>query len=343
MTEFSHAVTLWLPKLGDTLKSQPREELSSLKLPALQVLLAKADAFGAVADDFYSRGCYLFHQQQTLPVASTMAATQITDSGKDFWIRAEPVQMIADRDSLVMMPPETLSITAAESEALFEAFNRHFKVDGLQLEWGSHQDWYCRLPQIIDLPTTPLIDAIYQNVNSLYPKGSAARYWHQLINETQMLFHTHPVNEARRLNGQPEINSLWFWGEGQYDHSQVILRKEVTLWSDDLYLKGLAKRTQALTQNAVKNSQAWLTLAAQQSSDQHLIHLDDFSNKTMAVSGIEGLKQLEVEWFSPLLEQLQLQQIHSLLLDFGGTQRYHLTPKHLKRFWHFRKALNRHL
>lgn len=339
MDKPSQAVTLWLPELAEWIRARSHSELSALKLPALQTLLAKADIFPAEMDDFYARSCYLFHQTHTLPIAATMAAVQLAGSSQDFWIRADPVQMVADRDSLVMIPPQDLANSLEESEALFALFNQHFREDGVQLEWGSHQDWYCRLPQAIDLKTTNLADAAYQNVNHLYPQGTAARYWHQLINETQMLFYTHPVNEARRDQGRPEINSLWFWGAGKLDTGQMVSREGVTIWSDNLYLNGLAKLTQAKSQVAVKNNQAWSNLASKSRSDQHLIHIDGLAEMAATQSAEDLLLQLEKDWFEPLLAQLKQQQIHSLLLDFGGEKRFHLSPKHLQRFWRFRKSI----
>lgn len=339
MSTHSHALTLWVPGLADYFAQQP-QALKSLKRSAWQTLLAKSDRLSATQDDFYHRGSYLFHQPCTLPIAATMVAAQIdTATEGDFWIRAEPTQMIPDRDALVLMPPESLAMNEAESQALFECFNQHFEQDRVQLEWGSDRDWYCRLPQAIDLSTTPLADAVGHNVNQLYPKGSAARYWHQLINETQMLFYTHPVNEARREKGLAEINSLWFWGEGQTLSSQRVEREGVTLWSDDLYLKGMAKLTQAQSQTAVKNAQAWLNLLENQASQQHLIHLDLFTPSDTMETPSSRVASLEADWFEPLLQSLQQQKIHSLLLDFGGANRYHLNPKHLKRFWRFNQSL----
>ncbi|PLA73649.1 hypothetical protein CYQ88_10015 [Hydrogenovibrio sp. SC-1] len=339
MSVNSQAVTLWLPDLASIVQGAAETELKTLKLPALQTLLAKSDGFNAAKDDFYGRGCYLFHQKSMFPVAATMASLPFKRVTEDFWIRAEPVQMIPDRDSLVMIPPQELAMTDAELEALFDHFNQHFKQDGVQLEWGSHRDWYCRLPQVIDLTTTALTDAAYQNVKDLYPQGSAAPYWHQLINETQMLFYTHPVNEARRQNGQPEINSIWFWGEGQLLPSQTVPRQDTSLWSDHLYLKGLANIAQSSVQPAVHNCEAWSEQKLENASNSHLIHYDVSAELAALQSLTELLTQLEQKWFAPLLQQVQQQRIHSLLLDFGGSKRYHITPKHLQRFWRWRKSL----
>lgn len=342
MSQPSHAVTLWLSDLATVVSRETKTELHALKLPALQSLLAKSDRFTANETSFYARGSYLYHQKSMLPVAATMAALQFNQQTEDFWIRVEPVQMVADRDSLVMMPPQTLAMTDAELQALFDQFNQHFKQDGVQLEWGSHRDWYCRLPQVIDLKTTPLMDAEYQNVSDLYPQGAVARYWHQLMNEAQMLFYTHPVNEARRQNGQPEINSVWFWGEGQLLASEAVLRPDASLWTDDLYLKSVGHVAQSSVRHAVKSHQAWLEYTEKEAtkvSESHLIQQDILSLSDNSHSLAELLMQLEQDWFAPLLEQLQQHKIHSLLLDFGGAQRYHLTPKHLKRFWRLRKPL----
>jgi hypothetical protein len=44
------------------------------------------------------------------------------------------------------------------------------------------------------------------------PEGEHARAFRKLQNEVQMLWHEHPINEARQARGLQPVNSCWLWG-----------------------------------------------------------------------------------------------------------------------------------
>jgi hypothetical protein len=45
-----------------------------------------------------------------------------------------------------------------------------------------------------------------------WPQEDSLREWRRLLNEIQMVWHTHPVNLARAERGEVPINSLWLFG-----------------------------------------------------------------------------------------------------------------------------------
>jgi hypothetical protein len=344
------AVTLWVPDFLNPLRiKEASDALSSLKLPVLQTLLAKADRFEAKPQSLDEQASYLFHQPKALAKAAIMASVAFEDYDPSvFWLRVDPVQMIADRDSLVLIPGADIGISEAESRALLEAFNQHFVQDQVVLEYASATAWYMRIKQAVDIKTHSIESVAYQPVNERYPSGNAASYWRQLLNETQMLFYTHPVNESRREQGYPEINSVWVWGEGILDQSAVVTRKEAMIWSEEPYLKGLAKVSKAQQRPSPQSYQAWLDAQAllEPSSAQikhHLIRLDSLSDSLDLMQQsdwLSALQILEEEWLKPLQQALKNQQIGSLLLDFGSHYRYHLKPGHLRRFWRLKIPLS---
>lgn len=344
------AVTLWVPDLLNPLRvKEASDALSSLKLPVLQTLLAKADRFAAKSQLLDEQASYLFHQPKALAKASIMASVEFKDYDPSvFWLRVDPVQMIADRDSLVLIPGADLGITENESRALLEAFNQHFAQDQVELEYASATAWYLRIKQPVDIKTHSIESVAYQPVNERYPSGNAATYWRQLLNETQMLFYTHPVNESRREQGYPEINSIWVWGEGILDQSSVVVRKEAMIWSEDPYLKGLARVSQAQQRPSPQNYQAWLNTQdilepSNSNTKHHLIRLDRLSDSLdlmQQTDWLSALQTLEDEWLVPLQQALENKKIGSLLLDFGTRYRYHLKPGHLRRFWRLKKPLS---
>ncbi|MGE4502119.1 MAG: hypothetical protein AB7D03_04535 [Thiomicrospira sp.] len=337
----SLAVTFWSPEWAHHFENADFRRFFT-KHTALGQLATKAQYYPNRGEHFFQRASALFHQPSTLPVALTQAHVDLDAIHNDgFWLLVQPVQMMADRDTLLMVPGEDLAIEQVESRALFDAFNCHFAQDGVALIWGSALRWYLKVPQVVDIQTTPLNLAAYRSLHGLFPQGHAANYWRKLMNETQMLFYTHPVNQLRRAQGKAEINSVWIWGEGALQTSELVARPQAQIWSEHTYLQGMAKLTQAGVAPAVADYQSWLTLRAP-SAQVHLIHqpLTLFADEKITDQAREALfSHWEASWFSGLREGLLSGLIDSLYIDLGLKQHFLLTPRDLKRFWRWRNPL----
>ena len=346
------ALTLWAPQLLNHLRvKEASDVLQDLSLPALQTLIAKADAFPAKQNDFYHTASYLFHQPTTLPIAATLANTYLSEcNSNEFWLKVDPVQMIPDRDSLVLIAGKHLAIKEAESKALLSAFNEHFKDDGVALLWGDELNWFLSIKQPVDIKTTLLDKVDHQPLNAHLPTGNASQYWRQLMNETQMLFFNHSVNIERRNKGQPEINSVWVWGEGKLSSDMIKVRTNAEVCSQHAYLQALANVSGANlmnTMNACKTFHDFKNVADQQKNkdvDSYLVMLDEVFLHIDSCTMDEWrdlLLKLEENWFKPLLQALKDGEINSLLIDLGSTHRYHLKPSYKNRFWRFKRSLAR--
>lgn len=344
MRDATTSLTLWLPGLLSPQRVlESSENLSSEDMPHLKQLLAKADRLPMKMQGFYQTASYLFHQPSTLPPAATMASIEIDGFDADaFWLRMDPAQMIPDRDSLVLIPPSELAISDEEAKALIDTFNQHFEEDRVRLEFGSADHWYLRIAQAVDLHTSPLDEVAFQHLGQAFPTGNAAHYWRQLMNEVQMLFFDHPVNQSRREQGIPEINSIWPWGEGLLDMAQIKHRPSAHIWSTHPYLQGMSGLSGAATHAAPESYMDWLNQLDVETGGHHLVLLETSLN---ALSGwtlpqwLEALKLMEESWFSEILNGLKSGRLQSVLLDFGMGYRYHLEPKHMKRFWRRKRSL----
>lgn len=320
-----------------SLKNKPTESVdfgSWYQRSALKRLVNRSDVFGFKKHTEFERSAFLFHQPQALPIAATQAVVDLPEFDSEyFWLCIDPVQMVPDRDTLVMFPPESLAISDSEREQLKQAFNRHFSADGVQIQSGVSGRWYLSLPQKVDIQTIALEQACYRNLHGLFPSGHAAAYWRSLMNEVQMLFFSHPVNQARRDNGQAEINSIWLWGEGKLNLEQVTQRPQAGIFSDALYSKGMAQLTNAAYQFQPANYQAWCSQA--EGLEHSLVEL----NLDWGDNADQVWQSLEESWFEPILQGLQTKKLHSVLLDFTPQQGYLIEPGHLKRFWRWRNRL----
>lgn len=128
------------------------------------------------------------------------------------WLRADPVYLDVQRDRLVL---QEVTLEAETATALCDNLNRHFAADGLVFLAPHPQRWYVRYDAPPRMKTTPLFEAVGQDVQSLLPSGPDALAWVRRFNEIQMLLYGHAQNEGREAAGHAPVNSVWFWGEGQ--------------------------------------------------------------------------------------------------------------------------------
>lgn len=346
MAKSENHLTLCFPGLLASQRVQ--EGLAQLKkteLVKLQTLLSKADYHFPKKRCHEDLTAYLFHQQKA-PSSAITRANGLCDLSDDelseYWVSIDPVQMIPDRDTLILIPSADIGITEEESKALLENFNQHFSQDGLKLIFGDAHQWFLSIKQPVAIETTPLYQVAYQSVNNHYPEGAAGNYWRQLMNETQMLFYNHEVNHQRRLLNLPEINSVWVWGEGGIDLDKINQRNNAVLLSNSDYSKGLAKFSGAEFAATPKSFKACRNQIL--SSHHTLIEFNDqtFSGVSLEQMTLEQwldlLCFLEKNWFKPVFESVKNKELDSVLLELGANKQFLITSKTLKRFWRWKKS-----
>lgn len=275
-------------------------------------LLSYADPRPVRAAGYFERMAYWLHQPVPTPVAPVTAAMDLPDfDPQAFWVRLDPVHLVPDRDTLVLFPAVDVGITEQEARSLIEAFNHHFRSDGVRLEYGAVDRWYVRMPQVVDIQSVSLPAAVGANLHTVQPQGSAVRYWNRLINEAQMLFFQHPVNLARREQDLPEINGLWLWGEGTLP--DLVSRKGLRIIDQlqDPFLQALAGLIEA---------------------DYHTEDVSDFNQSEAEALFVCLHEEAEAPW--PQVDLLlRNKQVHEVLVDLGGEQAWYLKPSYLRRFW----------
>jgi hypothetical protein len=246
-------------------------------------------------------------------------------------LRADPVHLRADQRRLVLFDAAHMNIAAAEAEDLAAAFNALYGVEGLHLEAPSPMRWYLHLPEWPDLRTTPLALARGGDIDAVLPAGPDAAPWHRMMNEVQMLFHDHAVNRRREAQGQPLINSLWFWGGGK--PIKALPQSLRHVWSDDAVVQGLA-RLNGLPCDPVPMCAAdWLARAG----DGRQLLIIDAMEPAVAYADVEGwltaAQRLEQDWFAPLLRALQTGRLRELEMYPGNGCRYSANGWDLWRIW----------
>ncbi len=152
---------------------------------------------------------------EDVPVAAKLS--QKTDSHARICL--ELVHLHATRDHIVLMDPRMMRVKPEEELSLRQSVTetlQHFLGDQGQF---SSERWIYPAGPFSALKTHTPRHAMGLNVDIWMPKDlgtpGLAKKWRQLQNEIQMIWHDHPVNEARQASGQLSINSVWLYGVGQ--------------------------------------------------------------------------------------------------------------------------------
>lgn len=295
-------------------------------MPALQTLLSKGRRDGLTEDSstFLFELFQLYSETESdWPVGSVSALGDDLDAASGWWLRVDPVHMVADRDQLYLSACNSLGVTRSEADELVKELNRLYADDGWRFFAVTPQRWYLRLPQPLAMRTIPTAVAMGSRVGAVLPQGDDALVFQRAMTEMQMLLHTSPVNLRREEQGLLTVNSLWFWGGGELPPAG-----SETGWSrvvaDDPLARGLARLHGIET-----DVPASATLAS--AGKEHDI---------LWLSTLESLEQAEQELFSPLHAMLRAGEVAELTIALPGVGRWHIDRAALRRWWRRRKPLS---
>lgn len=127
------------------------------------------------------------------------------------WI-AELASVAISAEGPSLLQPDSLEISQAESDALFESVAALWEgtgISALSLDSTHWRVWLASQPVMTS--TSPQAIA-GMALADWWPQHESLRGWRKLLNEIQMVWHDHPVNAVRTARGLPPINSLWLYG-----------------------------------------------------------------------------------------------------------------------------------
>ena len=262
-------------------------------------------------------------RQTDCPVASISWLGEGEDPGTYYWLYADPVHLMLQRDYFTLEEPLPLALSRQDANSILTTLNQHFAQDGMKFYLGNTGRWYLRLEAPAEIITTTPEAALGLDVGPFLPKGSDASKWNQLLNEMQMLLHTHAINQVRESMGELPANSLWLWGGGALPgHSKTSAK---AVFSDHALAKGLARLAQVRYFAVPDNMEAMLL----QDDPDVLLVLDD-------------AHEAEQKWFSPLLAALKARQIEQITVHFAVRDQVlsvTVKPADLWKFWRRPQAL----
>ena len=272
----------------------------------------------------------------------TLLATQDIRSGY-YYLHADPVNLRADIDHAVLTSSDDFGLSEGEAAAFCETLNKHFAEDGLRFFYSDHRHWFVESDKAVSLQTTPLSYAVARNINLLLPQGEDATRWKQILNESQMLLFSHPLNEQRENRGQAAVNSLWFHGGGS--PPPAVDTDIAMVYSNEMLLQGIATHIGADIRPLPDDASTYMAQQLHQDAGgQHVLHLsalEHCANYTDTSIWLQALDVLLDEWLYPLLAQASKNRFDIILYPCNG-RCYRFDGRQRYRFWR-RGRVEQHL
>lgn len=335
MTATGRHIALIIPGLFGPASDLPLSNFLQDRPAALDRLLSRSQRASVVGKEAATSLCHWFGLQADaagqLPVAPLTLLADTGQAGSGYILRADPVHLRADQSCLRLFDSHTFSITQGEADELIVAFNEFYKDRGWRLAAPRPQHWYLALPDVQKLETLSPAQVAGQDIDPCLPRGEDSAGWHAVMNEVQMLFHDHPVNAARAQRGDPVINSLWFWGGGVLPGGlQTTVSRVVT---DDALAMGLAQQAGIPRMDLPDNAHELLVLAGEGLTLVFNDTLGWAARYSDVDSWLENLRQLEQDWFAPLLAATRQGDLSSLVIEPCNGNSYMITRRQQQYFW----------
>jgi hypothetical protein len=129
-----------------------------------------------------------------------------------------PCHFQVGMEQVTLWPANPLDLDEAQSRALFDALAPFCAEDGIHLHFESATRWHARGEALRGIACASLDRVTGRSVDAWLPESpanpSGAQLLKRLQSEAQMLFYTHPVNDAREAARQAIINGIWISGAG---------------------------------------------------------------------------------------------------------------------------------
>jgi hypothetical protein len=332
---------LLVPGLLGNIVHRSQGEQDFPRFEYLESSLARTRRRVAGGRDYEAQLCALFGLNATddvdLPLGALRRFGITNERDPAFFLCADPVYLRADIQQLYLFDSSQLNIQQREADVLVNLFNDYFNSEGFVLESSTCDQWHLRLMRSPPIKTHSIRTVRGKDIKAYLPTGKHAMYWQRLLNEAQMLFHDIEPNKRRVTRREMPVNSLWLYGAGTLPKLDNTPWKIV--WANDPLARGLAHLTGAAYQPVPESLEALFSAGI---GGPQLICLDSLATPSSYDDfqvWNERMRQLEQNWFSPLIEALKQGQLQAYtLLDANG-QQFEYVGSHRWRFWRKRRSL----
>ncbi|KPJ95149.1 MAG: hypothetical protein AMJ55_04575 [Gammaproteobacteria bacterium SG8_15] len=344
----SKEITLIVPGLRRFEDAGFRElSASAGRLPALELIFARARKTSTSNCNLDETLGSLFGlslaADTSLPAAALAHSFKYETPADHWYIHCDPVVIQPNRDHLMLLGNDMLDYSEQDAEQLISDINATYSDQPWQVKMLSPRQWVMEMPHTPAIHTCSMHSTVGRRINDFLPQGQDARAWHALMNELQMLLHSHPVNQSRNMSGRVAANSVWFWGEGvlPVPANDSASARWAQCWSNHNSTLALARLNKIPRVDLPASADIWLEQAI--TPGQHLIVIDSLDLPAVSLDPVtwwQVLMQLNEQWFAPLLSALRSNgALAKLTLMSADGWCYELTPTLAKRWWKRVKAL----
>jgi hypothetical protein len=344
----------------------------ALQVPSLGILLERNSSHRVTEEDGGNRllpheswlsRAFTAGASDTAPFAPAMMQALGVPQQEGYWFAVQPVHLQLTRTHMVLGDPRSLNLNEADSRALLELVKPYFDEVGKPLVYAAPDMWFMRADDWSGLRTASPDAAVNDNLADWMPEGDAKRAFRKLQNEVQMLWHEHPINEARQQRGLQPVNSFWLWAGAPASqgaaHGGVMTDTGSTR---DVAGSGSGRAGPDTARGsgsafsptgtlAVANCPAWLTLLADPALRAARVEqVLPLPGDATVVLGelipvgkagdwspwLAHMQQIEQQWFAPLLAALKSGQLGCLKLIFSSHLKlaeFTITKGSLRKFW----------
>jgi hypothetical protein len=331
----AHCTILYPGLLGPDvpLEELPQSEWpASHSLPNLALLLNRAQVQADTKQSFehqlLSALGYVITADGEVPIARLRQGEGLLGD-KPAWC-LDPAYVQIDREIAYLAAMDELALTQSEAHQLITDINHHF-ADVLHIRYHSPQQWLVHTD--LQLATRTPSEALLQDLSRMLPTGPDAQRWRGIVNEIQMLLHSHPLNEARQLAGKLPVNSVWLWGGGNIETRQPVID---VVYADHELVSVAASRN--MIRYAALPDQIEPALFEQQNVLLVLSEQMQAIRQKDVYAWFAALNRLEQAILSPLLLLLKNRTLEYVEVQ-SDTLRFKLDKRSLNKWWRPRKNI----
>jgi len=323
-----------LGPFADELPAYIQQQFKQAEFSQLNKLLSRSISSDIQASTYYETLVHLIYPQCALSLCQLTAAFDKIDTAEGFYYRADPVHFKAESDHAVLIGTDIVLPTRDEAALLVDSFNQHFLEDNLSLHFTDENRWYLKSCKSLALEFTSLDYALGRDIKHFMPQDSAevedGLWWRKILNEAQMLFFQHEVNQNREARGELAINGLWLWDE--FVSSTNDEKKQVNqLFADEIMAVVLASSLPQQSAKAIRPVNEFEAI------DSSAVLVIDTLYESVCYGDVdawlEGLTQFCKEPVQRVMNLLYSKKIDEIQIYPCNGQVYRIDRMQLVKFW----------
>lgn len=192
---------------------KPQPSLGRLERLLSRARLETMEGYGSDRWLFERLGCAL-PANASVPEGPLALLGDGGQPGAEFWFRATPVYLKADRDQLLVFDLEDQPLSQSDADLIASRVNEHFESEGWYLATPQPMRWYLKAPGPLDVRTVAIDQAVGNTLSGVQPEGPDSALVRRFVTEVEMLIHQLSQDPFSSSVLSSPVNGLWLQGGG---------------------------------------------------------------------------------------------------------------------------------